>query len=492
MALAALLGRRGVDVVAVEVSDDVFPLPRAAHLDHTVLRTLAEVSDLAPLLEGMVLNPALVLADEDLEPLVTIPASPRSRSGLPSSLYFYQPDFDRALFAVASAMPTVKVRRGLQMNSFVQEDDGVLVHCRDLHSGELVDIRADYLVGCDGASSPVREASGVPLRSMGFDERWLVLDLALQGDLSAVRKNALQVCDPARPWVSNPVPGNRYRVEARIHDDDDLVRIRSLDFLSEFLRPLLGATEFSIERNAVYTFHGLLAERWRHGRVLLAGDAAHQMPPFLGQGMCSGFRDVANLAWKLASVLNGTFSDRILDTYEAERKPHVASITGSAIQVGAFVSVSDPTAVRHRNAELRAGDVSEVPAFSLPPLPVGPLTVSGGGVQLPQPEGEEGGLPTLDARLGTGFAVVLGTLDDADPDTICWWRTTLGATVVDIAGLGVDGQKVAAWMDRAALGAVAVRPDHYLFAVADDLAELTETARAALLGAGLLTASPVK
>lgn len=459
LVLAGLLGRRGVDVTVVDRALDVFPLPRAAHLDHTVLRVLQELGCVESLLPTMTPNTALVLADQALSPLVRIPAGGVGRSGFPASMYFYQPEFDRALESVAAGLPSVTILRGHDAISYDMSDHTATIHCRRIADDSAVDVAAKWVIACDGASSQLRESWGEDLESLDFDEQWLVLDLRIEDDSPRLPDHALQVCDPRRAWVSNPVPGGRYRVEMRLRDDDDPGHVMSLEHVSEFLRPLLGESRFEVERDAIYTFHGLVAPSWRKGRMLLAGDAAHQMPPFLGQGMVSGVRDAHNLAWKLAGVVQGHFSEEILDSYEQERKPHVESVVRSAIGVGRFVSQTDPVAVEARNRALRNGDVTDVPTFRIPDLAPGILVGTGGGSTLPQPvRGDT--LPTLDGLLGDGFSVIsISPIPSADR---LWWPTDVPVRFFETRELGDTGDQLAEWLEQKKAQVVLVRPDRYI------------------------------
>lgn len=465
LTLAALLGKRGVRTAVLDRALEVFPLPRAAHLDHTVMRVLQELGAAETFLATMSPNSALVLADQNLEPLVKIPATGIGRSGYPASLYFYQPDFDRALENIASSSPDVSILRGHDVLRYDTRQDSVTLHCR--RQGDVdVEVEARWVVACDGASSEIRETWNEGLESLNFDERWLVLDLQVRGDLSGLPDYALQVCDPRRAWVASPVPGNRYRVELRLREDDDPDQVMSLAYLRDFLSPLLGGVEFELERDAIYTFHGLVAPHWRKGRLLLAGDAAHQMPPFLGQGMVSGIRDAHNLAWKLAGVIEGTYPEAIIDTYESERKPHIESVIASAITVGRFVGQTDPVAVESRNRALRAGDITDVPTFRIPDLLPGPLVGPGGGSTIPQPLPDGAAVPTLDGRLGDGLCLVsAGSVSDAVRD--CWAAKSV--RVVATEDLGADAEPLDAWLKRAGHAAVLVRPDRYIMAAADSL-----------------------
>lgn len=477
MVLASLLGKRGIAVTVIDREMDVFPLPRAAHLDHTVLRVMQELGCLDLVLPGMTANTALVLADEDLHPLVRIPATGIGKSGFPASMYFYQPDFDRSLEAVARATPTVQVLRGVEMQSYRQTEDSVTISCRQVATDEPLTITADWIIGCDGAWSPTREALGITLESLDFDEKWLVLDLTLPPDAPEVPDYALQVCDPRRPWVSNPVPGGRYRVEVRLRADDDIAEVSSPDYLRTFLRPLLGDAQFGIERDAVYTFHGLVATTWREGRVFLAGDAAHQTPPFLGQGMVSGIRDAYNLAWKLAGVIDGAYPEKILDTYQEEREPHCRSIITSAIQVGRFVSVSDADAVSTRNEALRSGNTAVVPAFRIPNLEPGTLVRNGGGDIFPQPPHHDI-YPTLDHTLGSGFAIV--STDKLAEEHVKWWTEHFGARSLVVADLGPDRDAVATWLAKHGVSIVVIRPDRQIMTAGNSIVDITRDAQDAV------------
>jgi 3-(3-hydroxy-phenyl)propionate hydroxylase len=323
----------------------------------------------------------------------------------------------------------------------------------------------------------VRESIGAVFESLNFDERWLVLDLLLGDDLEVeLPTYALQVCNPGRPWVANMVPGGRFRVEVQVAEGEDEKHLRSKKFLHDLLRPLLGEAQFEIERNAVYEFHGLVADTWRQGRVFLAGDSAHLMPPFLGQGMVSGIRDAQNLAWKLAGVVDGTFPESILDTYETERSPHVRSITASAIEIGRFVGASDPVEVAERNRRLRAGDVSGAPSFRLPALEQGPLILAGGGDLFPQPLNPVSGRPELDAVFGDDLVIV--SMDGiAETDAAKWWRDSWGAHLVEVSSLGADSDPIAAWFTKAGANVAIVRPDRYVLGAGESLEAITEAVR---------------
>jgi 3-(3-hydroxy-phenyl)propionate hydroxylase len=227
----------------------------------------------------------------------------------------------------------------------------------------LSELTARYAVGCDGARSTVRRHMGAALQDLRSHERWIVLDMILEippagvpeaADESGKLVDAIQYCDPARPVTFVPMPGNRHRWEFMLMPGDDPAAIVLPDAIYRLLAPWkIERTRSSIERAVVYTFQSSLATQWRRGRMLLAGDAAHQMPPFLGQGMNSGLRDALNLAWKLRSVMHGG-DDSLLDSYETERTAHVRAYIELAVELGGVIQATDPEKARRRDAELLA------------------------------------------------------------------------------------------------------------------------------------------
>ncbi|HUF97762.1 MAG TPA: FAD-dependent monooxygenase, partial [Ilumatobacter sp.] len=313
-ALAGLLGRRGVNVLVIDRELDVFSLPRAAHVDHTGLRVWQELGVVDQLLESMRPNGGLELVSADHTLLVRVDGGQPSISGLPSSMYFYQPIVDRTIRDVVAALPSVSVCLGAELVDVVVEADRAVATIASV-SGESVEIETSWIVGCDGASSTVRTRTGLDLQDLGFAEDWLVVDLVLSDELALhAPTSAICHCDPLRPSYSIPMPNNRHRLEFRLMSDDERRFLVDSAGLEQLFPAWMAGGRVTVERSAVYTFHGRVAAEWRHRRVLIAGDAAHQMPPFLGQGMCSGLRDAANLAWKLGRVLDGA-PDALIDTY---------------------------------------------------------------------------------------------------------------------------------------------------------------------------------
>src|ERR1051326_262476 len=248
--LTALLGRRGVRVVVLERDEDVFPLPRAAHIDHQSLRLLQNRGVLDELMAQMMPNPGVDFVTADHRLLVRIPGDQPSVSGLPASMYFHQPPFDRAIRRAASSQPTVDVRLGTRMLAPAAAEDHVVVYTRT--AGGLDDrFNARWLVGCDGAWSPVRECMELGLVSLNFDEKWVVVDLKLARDIPTLPNRAVTVCDPARPLFAIPIPGGRFRFELQMRATEDPVEIQQPASVLALLRDWVPADAVEVERSAV-------------------------------------------------------------------------------------------------------------------------------------------------------------------------------------------------------------------------------------------------
>jgi 3-(3-hydroxy-phenyl)propionate hydroxylase len=470
-ALAGLLGLRGVRVVAIDRDVDVFPLPRAAHVDHQALRILQELGCVDEVLVNMLPNPGLdfVTAEHDL--LLRIPGDQRSISGLPASMYFHQPRFDRTIRRVVTAMPSVHVRLGTELTSLRVEAELIAVGVRDAHGAEG-ELTARWLVGCDGASSSVRELAGIGLADLQFDEDWLVVDLLLKNPVSSLPDHALTVCDPNRPYTAIPIPEGRFRFEFMLLAGEDASVMQQPTVVNRLLAPWLPADDIKVERSAVYTFHGLIARPWRKGRVLVAGDAAHQMPPFLGQGLCSGLRDAANLAWKLDRVVRNRAPETLLNTYEVERAPHVGTIISAAIDFGRMTCELDPekAADSHRRIRAESMRTNASVAFGLPSLTSGPLVLGGGGELFVQPVAPPGS--RLDDRIGGRF-LIIGKTRKGLGETGSWWSEEIGAYVTLLDQLPDADGTLHRWTDARTADVVVVRPDRYVLAVGSDLDAIT-------------------
>jgi 3-(3-hydroxy-phenyl)propionate hydroxylase len=464
--LAGLLGKRSVRVIAIERESTIVDVPRAGHFDHTVLRSLQELGCLDEVLSESIPNRGLDMVNGKGALLAHLRGDIQASSGLPASIHFHQPTLEAIVRREVASMATVELALGVEMKDFTNSDDGVLIRTDAI--GRLSEVSASYLVGCDGAASTVRKLAGIELEDLGFDETWLVVDLLVGDSDLGLPRNTVALCDPERPGYSIEMDSQRHRLEFMVmpgEDADEMQRAESLDSLiSQWVDPAL----VHIERAAVYQFHALLAREWSKGRAIIAGDAAHQMPPFLGQGLCTGIRDAENLAWKLARVISGGAGDTLLDTYELERKPRARELIESAVEFGELICEIDPEVAAERHESMLSDErpPERRMMFRLGRLDEGPLVFPGGGSFFPQPTVNG---TRLDDLIGLRF-FVLARSDDALSDDRAWWEETVEAKLMTLDELPADAARpLAGWMDARNTDVVMVRPDRYVLGVGPSL-----------------------
>ena len=303
-ALANLLGMSGLRVVVLEREPSVYHLPRAVALDGEGMRLVQTIGLAAQLLPLLSVSRNIRHVSADGKLLLLISRGGIGPEGWNNAYRFYQPEFETVLRKGVARFASVDVRLRCEAFALDEFGDYVGVRYENLAAGELAQITARYVVGCDGARSTVRRFMGAALQDLRSHERWIVLDMILDQPPRGVPEaadetgrvvDAIQYCDPSRPTTFVPMPGKRHRWEFMLMPGDDPATITKPEQIYEMLRPWrIDPATSVIERAVVYTFHSALSTRWRRGRMLLSGDAAHQMPPFLGQGMCSGLRDAAN------------------------------------------------------------------------------------------------------------------------------------------------------------------------------------------------------
>ena len=466
--LANLLGQAGLAVTVFEREAQVFPLPRAAHFDGEVMRIFQSIG-LKRAVEGVsragTKGMHFVNAAGDTL-LIRKGSETPGPHACASNYYFHQPDLETALRGGVERFRNVQIFLRHEVETVADGDDFARLRVRDLELGGSREVSARYVVGCDGARSLVRRAIGSGRDDLGLHQPWLCLDLVLRRALD-LPEYTVQHCDPSRPMTQVNMIGPRRRWEIMLMAGDDPATIANPENVWRFLARWLTPEDAEIERSAVYTFHSVIARGWRKGRLLIAGDSAHQMPPFLGQGMCAGIRDASNLAWKLALILAGKSAGDLLDTYESEREPHVREFIELAVRVGGVIQATDPrvAAERDRGFAERGTEIFSFPQPALgrgarddAPPPVGQV--------FPQPRLDDGRL--LDDVTGVRFAVLGAgrTIGAASPATRARWDA------VDAAVLPDSSREIAAWLTEHAVAAIVLRPDRYVFGLARDAHEL--------------------
>jgi 3-(3-hydroxy-phenyl)propionate hydroxylase len=485
---ANLLGLRGVRTLVLERAEGTYPLPRAGTCDDEVMRIWQEVGVADELMPDLLPQTLIQFLDGAGRPFLEL-RRPTSGFGYgyPALLLLYQPLIEQKLRERVATLPAVDLRFEHEVTGFEQSADGVVVRASDLRRNETFEVNGRYLLGCDGGRSTVRDLLGLSLAGETF-QQWLVVDAAV-ADPSAFATNFQFVCDPRRPAITYPMAIAHHRWQFLLKPGETPEAMEDDETAQALLAPWIQGCELEIVRRAVYTYHARIAERWQVDRVFLVGDAAHLTPPFAGQGMSSGIRDTANLAWKLALVLRGQAGPAVLASYEPERRPHVERMTRLALRISRILQTQDRRTAGVRDRAFRV--FTRLPGSGFvtsgkfkPParLPGGLVAERprrrGAGSLFIQPRvAANGEHVLLDEVLGHGFAV-LGM--ERDPRWLAEARPELwegiGTRFLRVvpegrpdgstadAVIDVDG-RLAAWFGRRRADTVVLRPDRFAFGV---------------------------
>ncbi len=461
--LAILLAQRGVKVIVAEKEADIYPLPRAAHLDHETMRILQEagVADAVMASSRRASRYDFLNARGDI--LLRFEGSDQlGPGGWPAANMIHQPSVEAALRGSLAANANAQLHCRWELTGFADDGDGVSARITT-PDGEKT-IRTRYLVGADGARSPVREASGIVFDDLNFEEPWLVVDVFVD-DYSRLPTANLQICNPERPTTCVLMGEGRHRWEFMIKPGETAEQVSDDAFIEKLLEPWDVKGAVRMERKAVYTFRARIARQWRKGRVMLAGDAAHQTPPFAGQGMCSGLRDAANLAWKLAAVVKHDGPDAMLDSYQPEREPNLRATIAMAIMMGRTVCITSKWGAFLRDMKFKLaralGKLPDGPP-AYPPVSAGMILSgrSGAGSYFPQFCAGPDNAEKLDDVLGAGGWLIS--------------RSAAADSLDSLTGVALDDQRlvpfakgISGWLDAHNAEAVLVRPDRYVFGTGD-------------------------
>lgn len=499
---ALLLEQRGLTVGLYERWPAFYPRPRACGVDHEIIRQLQDAglaAELEPYLDPVIgPDKTYEFLDGLGDTILKIDWNRPGVSGWAQMNMFYQPDLEQLLARRLEASPRVTFHRGRELVSLEEHGDHVALRFRSTGSPhEPFAATARYVIGADGARSTVREQLDISQTDLGFEYDWLVVDV-IPHEERVWKPYVIQNCDPTRPsTLVGSGPGRR-RWEFMRLPGESVEQLDTTEMAWELLAPWDVTPENAdVERHAVYTFRGAWADQWRQGRVFLAGDAAHLMPPFLGQGLCSGMRDAMSLCWRLEAVLRGGASERVFESYGPERSEHVQEIIRQAVEIGRLICMLDPDEVAARDARMK--EAMKNPALALKPPPEPRLGSAGAwraddanaGYLSVQGRVRHGGREGLfDDVVGQGWQLLLRTQSGTaalDAPT----REAMRRAGVVVADFGPQGDTIdldgtyATWFDGLAAEAVLVRPDFYVFGtspvsqVASLLAEVH-----ALLGTG--------
>ncbi|MGF7055768.1 3-(3-hydroxy-phenyl)propionate hydroxylase [Bosea sp. OAE752] len=460
-ALGCLLGKAGLSVLILEREAEIYPLPRAVHFDDEVMRVLQAIGIADQMLPLTQVSPGMRFIDAAGRIMLDWSRSMEpGPQGWHESYRFHQPDLEAVLRRRLSTLPSVKVQT--RRDVFAVEEDGEAATLRfeELDTGQLMRGRARYVVGCDGARSLVRRLIGSTGIDLGFHERWLVVDCLLKRDKPELGDHSIQYCEPGRPATYVRGVGVRRRWEITALATETNAMLLEPATIWRLLSRWITPDDAELERAAVYTFHSVVARRWRSGRLLIAGDAAHQTPPFLGQGLCAGIRDAANLAWKLQAVIDRKAPDTLLDSYESERAPHVTEYIELAVRLGGLINMR----AAEQALQGRAPPGRPLPMRSIKPRLGAGLGIGNAeavGRPAPQPRLSNGLL--LDDVVGDRFALLV--LPGVADDGLARSCREAGIALIEAEA----GDAVETWLTRENIAAALVRPDRYVMAVAADV-----------------------
>lgn len=493
--LAILLGRMGYDVAVYERWQSLYPLPRAVFHDHEIRRVFRMMGLEDELQKISQPSACYQWFNADWKVLVEIDWSAESISEGPFGYLFNQPGLEAILDRTAKSIGNVEVHQGWEVLTLDQDSHGCELRMQrtqrdgQAQPSEERQVKARYVIGADGANSQIRRQCGIDWQDLGFQEDWLVVDLQPKPGVQLDVPDIGQWCNPARPTTMVPGgPGYR-RWEFMRLPHETVEDLQNEDKVWALLAPWVNPDTATLVRHAVYQFRSRIAQTWRHGRVLLAGDAAHLMPPFMGQGMCSGIRDAWNLSWRLDLIFKGLCTDNLLDSYTLERKPQIRAVIDASVEMGKVVCVADPQKAAERDAAFLAGEVPPLPPF--PGLNGGavfkdPLSGSAAGsAGCLGVHGEiehDGCNQRYDDVFGRGFHLLsIGSdpltglspshkalLEHLQVKNVRLSRDGAPGTCRDVSG------KYHRFLDEAGLQAVLVRPDFYLYGGVSDLGELPQ------------------
>ncbi|MDJ0533968.1 MAG: bifunctional 3-(3-hydroxy-phenyl)propionate/3-hydroxycinnamic acid hydroxylase [Xenococcaceae cyanobacterium MO_207.B15] len=498
---ANLLGKYGIKTVVFERETDVYHLPRAIGFNHEIMRIFQQIGLYKQIESVATPVDGVEFLNRSHQVLFEIELSKTCLThGFSPNYVFYQPDLETKLREGVNRFDCVTVHLGHTVEGIFQDQEGVTVNLRQRDCDRTYQVRVKYVLGCDGARSTTRQLAGIKLHDFGFHQRQLVVDTLLTEKVNLPSK-VQQLCDTRRPGVFVHSTNNHRRWEFVLDKNEIKEEMERTEKVRELLSTYwIDPNKLKIIRAVVYHFHSLIALQWRNERIFIVGDAAHQMPPILGQGMCSGIRDAQNLCWKLDLVLRGLAPDKLLDTYKTERLPHVQEIVKLATRAFKIFKTRNPIFALVRDTMLRIvqGFTSKTKFQNLgsdmPPLKQGILASSADGKQQsvagqmfiqPQVLTYTGELVLLDRVLGTGFAI-LGLnnnwLDVITPESkaflsslstkfVCVVPAGAGDRITkftdEIEVIEDTSNQITDWLAKQQKEIVIIRPDRYVFGVGD-------------------------
>ena len=467
---AGLMGKLGHKVLVIEKNIGPSPTARAINTDGEQLRTFDRLGIAEKVVENSTEVHCVHFGDANLNPIQTIEQPVGvSAMGWPNQVLFYQPELEGFIRASVESENNIVIKEGTELLNFDDSDEGVYLNCKD-SKGDLT-FFSKYLIGCDGASSFVRRKLDVDLEDFEYNQEWLVCDAHLTKKINIPEKEAMQVCDPKRPGTYVPGRRGHLRFEFKKMPGEDSNELEKDENVWKLLKPWINKDNAELERAQVYSFHACIAETWRKGNVLIAGDAAHQMPPFMGAGMGTGIRDVTNISWKLDLLLKNKANEKILDTYQKERHSHAKWTIAQTVTIGQVIE-GFCAAAEGKEYEPKGPSYD----VNFPHIPSGIYSDPADmitGVPIPQPIlVKDNKKEMLDKMINENFAILAqeSNLDLSDK----------AKTIVDLLGIKLitlDSYKDSEERLKTVFEkykAVLIRPDKYTYGGVEDISSLSD------------------
>ena len=341
--VANLLAPFNISILVIEKNKYIHPTPRAIHFDGEIMRIFQNIG-LANLIKKIA-RPSyqgMKFVDKNDKTLLVRKANKKvGDQGWYNNWYFFQPELENILRLGLNRFNNVSLRLGETLIKIKEFNNKITLTTNTASSNIKVKYSGKWVIGCDGTKSLISQKISEKVKNLGFDEKWLVIDLNIKKESKRTKKlpdYTIQHCNPIRPMTRCCINQSKRRWEIKILPGDDLNKIVQKKFLWSILSPWLNPDDAEIERAQIYTFHSIIKDKWRKNNLLIAGDSAHQSPPFLGQGLCAGIRDASSLAWRLGFIIQGKAKSSILDTYAYERKKHVLEFIKLAVKCGELIN----------------------------------------------------------------------------------------------------------------------------------------------------------
>ncbi len=337
--LANLLAMHDFSILILDREKSFYPLPRAVHFDDEIMRVFQTIGITKEFLKHTIINKGTKFVNSKDKVILDWPRPKKiTDNGWYPSYRFHQPDLEKKLRKKLKNYKKVLIEQNSEVKKIQNSKNHVDITYLNINNDKEYHLRSKYVIGCDGANSITRKQMKTKMDNLGFTQKWAVVDLILKKKKNNLPDRTIQYSNPKQPATYCRNVGRRRRWEFAIKKNHSDKKVLSENYIWNFLKPWLNKSEAIIERKTIYTFESAIARKWRKGRVFIAGDAAHLMPPFMGQGMCAGIRDASNLAWKIANCIRNKFDETLLNTYQSERSLNVKEYIETTMRMGEFVN----------------------------------------------------------------------------------------------------------------------------------------------------------